>query len=97
MFVISLDLVLGIYPDREVQMVSLFTKEVKILDKYLDFINVFSEEKVLVLPKHTKLHKHAIILEDCKDPAYGPIYSLDPVKLETMKTYIELQLKTGFI
>ena len=45
----SLNLVLGIYPDREAQIVSLLTKKVKIPDKYLDFPNVFLEEKALVL------------------------------------------------
>ena len=35
-----------------------------ILDKYSDFVDVFSEEKALVLPEQTDLNKHAIKLED---------------------------------
>ena len=93
--VASLDL--RIHPDREAQIASLLTKEVKIPDKYLDFIDVFSEEKALVLPERTELNEHAIDLEDGKQPPYGPIYSLGPVELETLKTYIETHLKTGFI
>ena len=57
----------------------------------------FSEEKALVLPERTELNEHAIDLEDSKQPPYRPIYSLGLVKLETLKTYIETHLKTGFI
>ena len=93
--VASLDL--GIYPDKEAQIASLLTEKVKIPDKYLDFADVFSEEKTLVLPERTELNEHAINLEDSKQPPYGPIYSLGPVELETLKTYIKTHLKTGFI
>ena len=87
----------GIHPDKMAQIAFLLTEEVKILDKYSDFTDVFSEEKALVLPERTKLNEHAIDLEDGKQPPYGPIYSLGPVELETLKTYIETHLKTGFI
>ena len=87
----------GIHPDRAAQIASLLTEEVKIPDKYSDFTNVFLEEKALVLPERTKLNKHAINLKDGKQPPYGPIYSLVPVELETLKTYIKIHLKTGFI
>ena len=95
--VASLNMTPGIYPDRAAQIASLLAKEVRIPDKYSDFANVFSEAKALVLPERTKLNEHAINLEDGKQPPYGPIYSLGPVKLETLKTYIETHLKTGFI
>ena len=95
--VASLNLVPGIYPDREAQIASLLTKKVKIPDKYSDFTNVFIEETALVLPERTKLNEHAINLEDGKQSPYGPIYSLDLVELETLKTYIETHLKTVFI
>ena len=64
MHVASLNLVPGIYPDRKTQIPSLLTKEIKIPDKYSDFINVFSEEKALVLLERTKLNEHAIELEN---------------------------------
>ena len=51
----------------------------------------------MVLPERTELNEHAIDLEDGKQPPYGPIYSLGPVELETLKTYIKTHLKTGFI
>ena len=95
--VTSLNLVPGIYPDREVWIASLFTKKVKIPDKYSDFTNVFWEEKALILLERTELNKYAINLKDGKQPLYEPIYSLGPVKLEILKTYIETHIKTGFI
>ena len=93
----SFNLVSGIHPDRKAQITSLLTKEVKIPDKYSDFTDVFSKEEALVLPKHIELNEHAIDLKDGKQPLYGPIYSLGPVELETLKTYMETHLKTGFI
>ena len=95
--VASLNLVPGIYPDREAQIAFLLTEEVKIPGKYSDFTDVFSEEKALVLPERTELNEHAIDLEDGKQPPYESIHSLGPVKLETLKTYIKTYLKTGFI
>ena len=75
----------------------MLTKEVKILDKYADFANVFSEEKALILPERTQHNKHAINLENNKQPPYRPIYSLSSVEPEILKTYIKTHLKTGFI
>ena len=75
----------------------MLTKDVKILNKYSDFTNVFLEEKTLVLPERTKLNKHAMNLKNDKQPLYGPIYSLGPVELETLKTYIKTHLKNKFI
>ena len=72
-------------------------KKVKILDKYSDFTDVFSEKKILVLLECIKLNKHAIKLEDSKKPPYRPIYILGLVELKIFKTYIETYLKTGFI
>ena len=51
----------------------------------------------MVLRERTKFNEHAIDLEDRKQPPYGPMYSLGPVELETLKTYIKTYLKTGFI
>ena len=75
----------------------MLTEKVKILDKYSDFVNVFSKEKALVLPERIEFNEHTINLEDGKQPPYELIYSLSPVELETLKTYIETHLKTGFI
>ena len=55
----SLNLIL-IYLAWEVYIVLLIIKKVKILIKYLDFLNVFLEKKALVLLKLTKLNQYAI-------------------------------------
>ena len=96
-YVVFFNLVPRIYLDREAQIASLLTKEVQILDKYSDFTNVFLEETALVLPERIKLFKHAINPEDGRQPPYGLIYSLGPMELKTLKTYLETHLKTGFI
>ena len=51
----------------------------------------------MVLLKHTELNEHVINVEDGKQLSYRLIYSLGLVELETLKTYIETHLKTGFI
>ena len=64
--VASFNLAPEIHLNRKAQIAFLLNEKVKILDKYLDFTNVFSKKKALVLSKCTKLNKHAIDLEDGK-------------------------------
>ena len=64
----SLNLASGIHPDKAAQITSLFAIESGIPDEYLDFADVFLQEKALVLPECTKLKKHAIGLENGKQP-----------------------------
>ena len=49
------------------------------------------------LPENTGINEYAIKLEKSKQPPFGSIYSLGPVKLETLKTYIKTNLVNGFI
>ena len=49
------------------------------------------------LPEHIGINDHSIDLLDNKQPPYGLIYSLGPVELETLKTYIEANLSSSFI
>ena len=88
-----------VHPDREVQVAALIADEtaIAIPAEYLDFEDVFSKESVAILSEHTEINTHAIDLEEGKQPPYGPIYSLGPVELETLKTYIETNLANGFI
>ena len=72
-------------------------KEVKILDKYTNFVDIFLKKRALVLWECTKFNKHVINLKNNKQPPYELIYSLDLVELEILKTYIKTHLKTGFI
>ena len=54
-------------------------------------------ENAAELPENTGLNEHAIKLEEGKQPSFGPIYSLGLVELETLKTYIKINLANGFI
>ena len=65
--------------------------------EYSDYSDVFSTENAAELPENTGINEHAIELEKGKQPPFGPIYSLGPVELETLKTYIETNLANGFI
>ena len=65
--------------------------------EYSDYSDVFSTENAAELPENTGMNEHAIELEEGKQPPFGPIYSLGPVELETLKTYIKTNLANGFI
>ena len=73
------------------------SKETGIPAEYSDFSNVFSSDSVAELPEHTEINDHFINLLNNKQPPYSPIYSLGPLELEMLKTYIKAKLASGFI
>ena len=70
---------------------------IEILAEYSDYIDVVMTENVVELPENTGINEHIIKLEEDKQPPFVPIYSLGPVELETLKTYIKTNLANGFI
>ena len=88
-----------VHLSRRAQIAPLVANEAptSIPTKYSDFADVFSPELASELPKYTGINDHAIKLVDNQLPPYGPIYSLGPVELETLKIYIETNLKNSFI
>ncbi len=88
-----------VHPSRRAQIAHLKADEatIKVPSKYADFANIFSPKLAVELPEHTRINDHAIELVDDRQPPYGPIYSLGPVELETLKAYIENNLASGFI
>ena len=90
-------LTIAIHPARKAQIASLVAKKVQIWSKYSDFSDVFLEEKVLILPKAIQLNEHAIKLQKGQQLSYRPIYSLGPVELKTLKTYIKTNFANSFI
>ena len=90
---------MAIHPSRAAQISALIQNEAstKVPPKYVDYADVFSFDLAIKLPENTGINKHAIELQDGKQPLYRPIYSLGPVELETLKTYIKTHLKTRFI
>lgn len=49
------------------------------------------------LLKNINIKQYTIKLIEDEQFFYGQIYRLDPVKLEILKFYIKIYLKTGFI
>ena len=86
-----------IHPFCQAQVATLTSEETGIPAEYSDFSNVFSSDSAAELPEHIRINDYPINLLDDKQPLYGPIYSLGPVKLEMLKTYIEANLASGFI
>ena len=86
-----------IYLFCQAQIALLISEETRISAEYSDFSNVFSSDSAAELPKHTKINNYPINLLDDKQPPYGPIYSLGPVELKILKTYIKVNLASGFI
>ena len=48
----------------------------KILSKYANYADIFSFDLAMELPKNVAISKHAIELQDGKQPSYKPIFSL---------------------
>ena len=69
----------------------------EILAEYSNYNNVFLAENAAEIPENTGINKHAIKLEEGKQPPFGPIYSLGAIELEILKNYIETNLANGFI
>ena len=65
--------------------------------EYSNYSNVFSEKYAAEIPENTGINKHAIKLKEDKQPLFGPIYNLRLVELETLKTYLKINLANGFI
>ena len=69
----------------------------KVLAEYFNYSNIFLVENAAKLSKNIKINEHAIKLKRGKQPLFGLIYSLKLVELETLKTYIKINLANGFI
>ena len=90
---------LDIHPSQRPQISKLISKEAstKVSVEYSEFADDFSPDLAFELPKHTGINDPTIKLVNGQQPSYEPIYSLGPVKLETLKTYIKTNLGKEFI
>ena len=79
---------LNVHSFREPQISDLIVEEAptKVPVEYSDFADVFSPDLAMELLEYTEINTYAIDLEEGKQSPYRPIYSLGPVKLETLKT-----------
>ena len=86
-----------IYPSHQAQVSVLTSEKTGIPTEYSNFSNVFSSDSATELTEYTGINDCPINLLDDKQPPYSPIYSLGPVELEILKTYIKANLASGFI
>jgi len=64
--------------------------------EYRDYADVFSKAKASELPPHHD-YDLKINLEEGTSPPLGTLYSLSPVELSALQTFIDENLNTGFI
>jgi len=65
-------------------------------EEYHEFANVFSQEKVETLPAHHP-YNLKINLKEGAEPPPGHMYSLSPSELGAFQTFVEDNVRTGFI
>lgn len=68
-----------------------------ILSKYTNFVDIFFSDLTIELSEYIGIKYYTIKIIYGKWPLYGPIYSLGPVGLKTLKIYIETNLANSFI
>ena len=95
----SSPLELDIHLSRRPQISGLIAKETptKVSLKYLDFADVFFLDLASKFSEYNGINNYAIELVNGQQSPYGPIYSLGPVELETLKIYIQTNLANKFI
>ena len=88
-----------VHLEKQAQVrVLLFNKApIEVLEEYSDYRNVFLAENAAELPENIGMNEHAIKLEEGKQSPFELIYSLGPIELETLKTYIKINLTNGLI
>ena len=88
-----------VHSERQAQVGALLFNKAptEVPAEYSNYSDVFSAKNTTELPENTRINEHTIKLEEGKQPSVSPIYSLEPVELETLKTYIKTNLANGFI
>ena len=72
-------------------------KSITVFAKHSDYTDVFLPKFIIKLLNHISINNDTIKLEDDKQLPYGPIYSLELVGLEALKTYIKINRVNVFI
>ena len=90
---------LDVHPSWRPQIYGLIAKKAstKVPNEYAKFADLFSLDLVSKLLKYTGINDHALEFIEGQQPPYGPIYNLETVDLETLKTYIGINLANDFI
>ena len=69
----------------------------KISAEYSDFLDIYSLDSAAELLEHIRINDYPINLLEDNQLLYCPIYSLRPIELEALKSYIKANLASGFI
>jgi len=65
-------------------------------EEYHKFAGIFSKAKADMLALH-RSYDLKINLEEGSNPPFGPIYSMSPSKLQSLREFLDEQLNIGFI
>ena len=65
--------------------------------EYSNYNNVFSLENIVKHPEYFRINNYVIEIKKSKQLFFRSIYSLKPVKLEILKTYIKTNLANSSI
>lgn len=89
----------NIHSFHQAQIVFLKTDKglIAISNKYIDFADIFSSNLAAKFPEYNGINNYTINLIIGKQSLYELIHSLESVKLETLKTYIKINLANSFI
>jgi hypothetical protein len=68
----------------------------KVPEEYHKHLRVFSRQEADRLPEH-RPYDHNIILEEGKQPGFGPLYGMSRNELEVLRKYLVDNLAKGFI
>ena len=68
-----------------------------VLAKYSNYSNIFLIKNIIEFLKYIKINDYTIKLKKSKQLFFSSIYSLKLVELETLKTYIKINLANSFI
>ena len=80
-----------VFHDKDGENISL-----RLIDDYKDYADIFSEERIHALPKHSK-YDHKIELEPGTIPPFGLIYPLSESELRVLRKYLNEMLVSGKI
>ena len=64
---------------------------------YIEFRELFLEEKGIEALLVHKPYNHTIPIQESKEVLFGPIYQISTKELEELKNYININLKKRFI
>lgn len=68
----------------------------RIPKEYHDYLRLFDKSSADVLPPR-RIYDHRIPLKKDFVPPFGPLYSMSPIELRTLREWLDENLKKGFI